>query len=85
MECSRPIRGCVPPRPEAAHGRAYQNHPPPPVVNVADNTKVDVKVTLDGRAIAAAVLTQIMKDYRVVNSANGFDGRASWTPPDTAR
>jgi hypothetical protein len=63
--------------PEAAHGAAYHNMPAPIV-----NTKVDVSVTLDGRAIAAAVSTRITNDNRTVNSSSGFDGRASWAPPD---
>jgi hypothetical protein len=59
---------------EASRGRALAA----PIVN----TKVDVSVTLDGRAIAAAVSSKITTDNRTVNSSSGFDGRASWARPD---
>ena len=67
--------------PEAAHGRAYGKLPTPQVT-VDNSTKVDVKVTLDGRAIAAGVQTYITRENRTVNSANGHDGQADWSPTD---
>jgi hypothetical protein len=62
---------------EATRGRALMSLPPP-----ISNTKVDVKVMLDGRAIAAAVSTYIVKDNRTVNSSSGFDGSAGASYPD---
>jgi hypothetical protein len=62
---------------EAARGRAMMSLPPPVV-----NTKVDVSVTLDGRAIAAAVSSKITTDNRTVSTPSNFDGRASWAPPE---
>jgi hypothetical protein len=54
-----------------------------PQVTVNDSPKVTVNVTLDGRAIAAAVSAQIVRDNRVTNSAAGFDFRAGFAGPDT--
>jgi hypothetical protein len=53
---------------------------PPPVVNA--NTKVDVKVLVDGKSIAAIVQTNISRDNRSVDSSSGHDGRADWSPTD---
>jgi hypothetical protein len=73
--------------PEAAHGRVmssgdwYRAHDmllPAPKVD----TKVDVKVLLDGRAIAAAVQTTIVQDNQMVRGPSSFDGRAMPTPVD---
>jgi len=64
--------------PEAARGRAYMSLPAS-----ISNTKVDVKVMLDGRSIAAAVSTYITRDSgRSVNSSSGFDGSAAPSYPD---
>lgn len=53
-----------------------------PNVTVNDSPKVTVNVTLDGKAIAAAVSTQIVKDNRVVTSSADHDGRAGFALPD---
>lgn len=54
-----------------------------PQVTVNDAPKVTVNVTLDGRAIAAAVSTMIVKDNRVTNSSADHDGRAGFSLPDS--
>jgi hypothetical protein len=43
--------------------------PPPPVVNITNQFAVTNNVTLDGRAIGSAVTSIVMKDNRVINSA----------------
>jgi|SRR5579883_88881 hypothetical protein len=53
---------------------------PAPTVNT--DVKVTANVTLDGRAIAAAVESHIEKSNRVTNSSAEFDGRASFGSPD---
>ena len=69
--------------PEAAHAAvmssgAFARATSTPIVD----TKVDVKVTLDGRAIAAAVEKHIVNSNTFVNSASGFDGRMHFRSPD---
>jgi hypothetical protein len=49
---------------------------------VNDNTKVDVKVTLDGRSIAAAVQAYITRDNRSISAPSGYDGAAGPAYPD---
>lgn len=64
-------------RREASRGRAMSGAPAPNV-----ETKVDVKVMLDGRSIAAAVEKYIVTNNRTVNSSSGHDGMAAPTYPD---
>jgi hypothetical protein len=61
--------------PEAAHGRALMSIPTP-MLNVVNN----LRVTIDGKAVAAAVESRIVTNNRYVDSASGHDGAADWRP-----
>lgn len=68
---------------EAHRGRALMDVAkaiPPAQVKVENKT--EVKVTLDGNAIAAAVTARTTT--RTVNNPAGQDSGAVWTPPDSA-
>src|SRR6185437_4987788 len=52
---------------------------PPQIKN---DTKVDVKVTIDGAAIAAQIEKHITQNTRVINGTSGFDTGAGVMPTD---
>ena len=49
---------------------------------VKTDTKVDVKVTLDGAAIAAGIESRIASENRVINGTSGADTGAAYMPTD---
>ena len=65
---------------ESSRASAMSKPIPPPIVDVS--LQNNVKVTIDGRQIAAQIEAEIVKSNRVVNSADGFDGRAHWAHPE---
>ncbi|MGD0186792.1 MAG: hypothetical protein ABSC25_16280 [Roseiarcus sp.] len=68
--------------PEGAHGRVMGSGAFARANAPAVNTQVNVKVLLDGRAIAAAVEKEITTTFRSITSSSAFDGQASETYPD---